>query len=291
MTAFIDRLRSPPPLMWLDATAYAARLLARGQVPWLEPGAYVAWQRQTQLLLDSDVIGVPLASLSEAWLQAHPDLRAGMAAKRKPTHPLRTLLSDVQLRLHAAGLIKDLRTMFAHRILALVIPAPGAWVAAAHAQAHGTGTNELPTVDADAAESAGVYVADFLRVFADGALDVLLLQESTTECGSALDDAAHLPIANLAAHCRWDCGLHSTTAATRVRGGMAFVIAPPPIALPNTCVPIPANFWLGDSWAGEEAAPLTGSFVFAEIPAGADPQRVLERLRLLREASDLPEKA
>jgi hypothetical protein len=227
-------------------------------------------------LLNSDVIGVSMGDLSEAWLQTHQGLRTFMAAKRKPIYPLRTLLSDGQLRLHAAGLVTDLRAMFPDRSLALVIPAPGAWLSAANTLAHGTG--EPPAVDDDAVESAAVYVADFLRAFAGCALDVLLLQESATARRVALDDPAYVPIANVAAHYRWDLGVRShLPVAKDAHSGVSFVIAPPPITFPITAVSVPAGFWSGTS-----APPMTGSFIFAEIPAGAEPERVLEGLDWLR---------
>jgi hypothetical protein len=276
VTAFIDRLRLTRPLLWLDATAYAGRLLARDQVPWLEPAEYIAWQRKTQLLLDSDVIGVSLEQLGTAWARAHPALQTAMTAKPRLTCPLRALLSDAAFRQHAAGLVQDLRRTFADRMLALLVPTPRAWVAGAYALAHGIAKSAA--VDDDDADSAAAYLADFLRSFADCAADVLLLQESPASSHITLNDPSYVPVANLAVHYRWSLGVHGAMAlADGPNPAVSFVITPPPVTFPVTGIAVPAGFWFGTC-----RPQMTGNFLFAEIPTAIEPERVLERLTVLR---------
>jgi hypothetical protein len=266
-------------LLWIEATAYAGRLLARGGVPWLEAADYIAWQRKAQSLLRSDVISLPLASLGRAYVHARPDLQSAMAAKRRVTYPLRVLLADEQFRAVAAALASDLRTAFPEQPMALVSPSPPAWITLAQALAH-EGSSD-PVVDDDDAEGASAYIADFLRVFAHCGLDVLLLREARRGSPCVLGDPSYVPIANLSAHYRWALGIRSPEGVTGDEPhGLSFAITPKPAALPfDLGLEVPFEFW-----SGEPVSQSSGSFLFAEIPENAVPEFVLERLGGLRAA-------
>lgn len=280
MTAFIERVRTENRrLLWLEATAYAGRLLARGNVPWLSAADYVAWQRKTQALLRSDVISLRLAPLGRACVRGRTDLQSSMAAKRRVAHPLRVLLADEQFRAVAAGLANDLRAAFPGQPMALLSPTPQAWVTMAYALAHESA--EDPVVDDDDAEGASAYIADFLRVFGGCGIDVLLLQEPPGNSQSALDDPSYVPLANLSLHYRWDLGVRSQhVVAGGDARGLSFAISPVAASLPiELGLEVPPAFW-----SGEPLSPSKGSFLFAEIPEDAVPESVLERLGGLRES-------
>ncbi|TXH03179.1 MAG: hypothetical protein E6R07_12815 [Nevskiaceae bacterium] len=277
MGALLDLAASSSSL-WLDYGDYAGRLLAGGQVPWSDVSAYVAWQRKAQGLLKSDVIALPLAPLSEAWLAAHPGLREAMAGKRRAVFPIKTLLADEALRTHIAELLSGLRASFARQPLALVLPSPRAWIALAYRQAHGP--QDDATSDADDVDSAAMYVADFLRSFGDCGIDALLLQETA---GAEPTDAAELewyrPVFNVCAHYRWDCGLHLPAAAHAPGAveGLGFVVAPQRLDIGQSVVALDEAFW-----TGAEPPPATAGLRFAVVPAGASPEAVLDRLAVLR---------
>lgn len=278
MTSFIERVRTGDRrLLWIEATAYAGRLLARGNVPWLDAAEYIAWQRKTQALLRSDVISLSLASLARAYVRARMELQSAMAAKRRVTYPLRVLLADEQFRSVAAGLANDLRAAFPDQPMALVSPSPRAWVTLAHTLAHESSPD--PEVEDDDAEGASAYVADFLRLFGHCGLDVLLLHEPAAGSGCELADPSYVPIANLSAHYRWDLGLRSPHGVVGDQPhGLSFAIAPAYVAVP---------FELGREvpqgvWSGEPVSQVSGSFLFAEIPEDAVPESVLEGLGGLR---------
>ena len=197
MGAFADLLKRPRPVLWLDAHEYSAKLLANGKAPWLDVAAFVAWQRKAHGLLKPDVVVLPLAPVIEAWIAAHADLRAAMAAKSRAVYPIKTLLADEPLRAHLVELARGLRAGVSGPPLALVLPSPGAWVAIAYRQAHG----EAVEVGEDEADSASVFIADFLRAFGEAGVDALRLEEVD---GLANDVATCQSVLNLAAHYRWD---------------------------------------------------------------------------------------
>lgn len=262
MPAFLDLLRSKPHVLWLECHAYCAQLLAGGEAPWLDAAAFVGWQRKAQGLLKADVVSLPMAAVIEAWLSAHPALREEMAAKSRATFALRTLLADEPLRAHLLELVQGLRAGIAGVPLALVLPAPRAWVVIAYLQAHGESTE----AGEDEADSASVYIADFLRTFGEAGVDALLLQ-------AVEDGAGCQSLLNVAAHYRWDVGVQGATA---VPAGATFAVADAPQAeLPTGITPTEA-FWQGEPFAA------TGAFCYARIPVAAQPEAVLERLATLR---------
>jgi len=150
-------------------------------------------------------------------------------------------------------------------------------VGLAYAQAN---AGEAAEVDADAVDSAAAYVADFLRGFGDVGLDGLLLEESAESVPASAEDLRlYQAVFNVAAHYRWDVGLRLPQGAAPAAGeGLGFVLASE--AAPGLVVglKVPEDFWGGAAAPGCPA----GGFRFAEIPAGANPEGVLERLAALR---------
>ncbi|MGH8446404.1 MAG: hypothetical protein ACREVL_14115, partial [Solimonas sp.] len=173
MGAF-DDLLAQRRLLWLDYADYAGALLAGGNVPWLDVSALVAWQRKAQGLLRSDVVELPLGTVCDAWLHAQAPLREAMRAKRRAVFPLRTLLADEALRRHLVELAAGLRASFAGVPLALALPSPKHWLAEAYRQVHAV----EPEFEDEDIEDAAVYVADFLRLFGESGIDLILLQET-----------------------------------------------------------------------------------------------------------------
>ncbi len=276
MGSVADLLKRAQPVVWLDSCDYSARLLAGGHAPWLDPAAFVAWQRKTQGLLKSDVAALPLAPAVDAWLDAHAELRPAMAARTRATYALKTLLADDALRAHLVDLARGLRAGLRGMPLALVVPSPRAWVELSYRQAHSASLE----VSADEADTAAVYVADFLRAFGDVGIDALLLEEAPEFAPAAASElACYQPVLNVAAHYRWDAGLHLAQAG-RFSGplpGYGFVIASPALAGTACAWSAPP-----DSFNGAGPAEPSSSFRYARIPRDAQPEAVLQRLAALR---------
>lgn len=274
-----QRLESGQNLLWLDHFEYAARLLARDDAPWLDSTACIAWLRNAQGLLGSDVLGLPLATISARWLGAHRELRDAMAARTRLSFALKALLADASLRAHLVELVRGVRASFADTPLALVCPSPRAWLVAAFQAAHGSAPATMP--DDDATDGASVYLADFLRIFADSGVDVLLLQDRDGQAPGPLQDLVLCqPIFNVAAYYRWAVGIETGQRPDpETCAALDFILAPEPCPELATGVLVPEAFWSGSLTAGQLAP---HPFRHARIPPGAEPETVLSRLAQLR---------
>lgn len=276
MGSLVSYLRAVPhkPL-WVEYTQYAGGLLANGAVPWMDTAAYVAWRRKAQGLLKSDIVSLPLTPFVEAWLKSHPALRAAMAAKIRATFPLKTLLADERLRAHLVELLQGLRAGLPGAPLVLALPSPRAWVGSSFEQAHAAAMS----ASEDEADSASVYIADFLRSFSEVGIDALLLQENpefTPQTGHDFD--CYQSVLNVAEFFRWDVGLQFSNADSYTGDlpkGCSFAIAP------KLSTERPADFLPVVAVWPETANPGL-ALQFVEIPAGAKPEAVLERLAALR---------
>lgn len=278
MPTLTERIAAGGRGLWLDYSAYAGRLLANGTVPWLDVDAASGWVRKAQSLLRSDVVVLPLGEVAASWLEANPDLVKAMGAKRRTVFPLKTLLADEALRAHLVELARVLRSSFTKLPLVLSLPSPRLWLAQAYAQAL---PGEAAEIDADAVDSAAAYMADFLRAFAECGVDGLVLEESAeSEPQTAEDQRLYQPVFNVAAHYRWDVGLRLPPGSRCAAGkdGLAFLLAPRGQDGLPVGIRVPQGFWSG------EAPPecLLGGFRYAEIPADAKPESVLDRLAALR---------
>lgn len=274
MGALTDRLDAGAATVWLDSTDYAAALLNKGVVPWLDVGEFVSLQRRALGLLKSDVVGLPLAPACAAWLDAHADLRTAMRAKSRTVFALKTLLADDALRAHLLELANGLRASTTGAIFALVLPSPRAWVATAYAQAHGDAVEPGD----EEADSAAVYLADFLRGFAAAGIDALLLEEAPGHVPPSAESVAlYQAVLNVADNYRWDAGLKVDGSIGEATARAAdYAIAAHPPASPRCGVALHAGFWNADA-----SAPAT-KFRYATIPAAAKPETVLARLAMLR---------
>jgi hypothetical protein len=280
MGALLDHLSvTGRNAVWIEYTDYAGALLAGGAVPWLDSSAFLAWQRKAQGLLKSDVIALPVAPFCAAWLASQASLREAMAAKRRAVFPLKTLLADEGLRARLAETLRGLRSSIQNLPLALVIPSPRRWIALAQEQANGSADGI--EIGMDEVESAAVFVADFLRAFGDCGIDALLLEEAPeTEPADAAEIEWYRPLLNICAHYRWDFGLRLPLAARDPGSvdGLGFVIAPRALRGVAAGIALPPEFW---SSGAVPEHPLHG-FSFAQIPADAKPEAVLDRLAALR---------
>ncbi len=262
-------------LLWLDATDYAARLLAGGHAPWLDVAASVAWQRKAQGLLRADVLPLPLAPVAAKWVEANDGLRMAMSAKKRLLAPLRTLLADEALRAHLVELVRGLRASFGGAPLVLVLPSPRLWPALAYRLAFAD-AGEIE-VTADDADAAAVYIADFLRAFGDAGVDAVALEEDAASAPRSMDDLGmYQPVLNLAQHYRWDVGLLTPRTGAFDAAALDYVIAPgPQPGARCNGLRLAPGFW-----QGEAAPPAT--FRYAGIPADLQPEAVLDRLASLR---------
>ena len=277
-TSLSSALTGVPPVVWIDYTAYAARLPGTGGAAGLDVAQWFARTKTAQSLLRSSVVTVPIEVAAAVWLSEKSTLRLAMGSRNRPVFPLKTLLGDAGLRHWAAELARGLRAGFPALPLALVIPSPRAWVRLAYQQAHAAAAEEP---DVDALESAAVYVADFVRAFADAAIDVVLLEESDSAPPSTAELIAYQPVCNVAKHYRWEIGIRfpGVGALTGLEAiALNFHIAP--MFLPVECQGLAVG---ADFWGGGAPAPVPANgFYYARVAPDAVPEQVLERVATLR---------
>ncbi len=265
MASLEQVLQSPSPALWLDATAYAERLLSQGSVPWSDTTAALAWYGKLSGLLRPDILSVPLTSLIPHVLAARPELKDAMRARSRALFPVRTLLADERLR----GLTRALctgvcRTAGGHPVV-LTLPTPGALTRCAYETAHGGSMEDV--FEPEDFEDAAAYVADFLRELADSGLAGMAL--IADEQDADLPDAATIafrPVTNVAQHYRWLTGVVLQGTSDATPPGVDFAVASGPVGALPTFV-----------WGRTDTALRAWT-----IPVDAEPEGVLARLEELR---------
>jgi hypothetical protein len=128
-----------------------------------------------------------------------------------------------------------------------------------------SGAGTAAALDADHAENAAMYVADWLRRLSDLPVHTLLLDERWVGPGGlpALDLAAYTPVANVADHYRWTVARRNAETLDVLGSGARGIV-------------VPADFWYH---ARDPAS--GGDFLLADLPADALPELVLSQLAKL----------
>ena len=281
MSGLLASLDAPPSgrpcPAWVDAAAYGrAKLLGGGDVPWDSPAELSSFFAKIGGMFRSDAILVDVADMFAQRAAADQQLRAAMAARSRPGYALRALLGDEQARATAAEAVRVLAATSGSVPLVLTVPTPGRWLVAAAQQA---GSDPGPP-DAAQAETAAIYSADFLRMFADTGVDGLLLDEGRVPAGELIHPEAYRPVLNVADYYEWPVLIQTDAAAAWPHGPVPDVAVWLGSAAPGE----PAGRWgivaEADFWAG--ADPPTGAdLVLAPVPAAADPEAVMQRVRAL----------
>jgi hypothetical protein len=263
--------------IWFDAAAYGrAKLLGGADVPWDSPAELSSFFAKIGGMFRSDAILVDVGDMFAQRAAADQQLRAAMAARSRPGYALRTLLGDERARGIAVEAVRVLAATSGSVPLVLTVPAPGRWLAAAARQA---GSDAGPP-DAGQAETAAIYSADLLRLFAGTGVDGLLLAEGRVPAGELIHPEAYRPVLNVADHYEWPVLIQTDAAAAWPHGPVPDVAVWLGSAAPGE----PAGRWgmvaEADFWAG--AGPPAGAdLVLAPVPAVADPEAVMKRVRAL----------
>jgi hypothetical protein len=281
VSRLLASLAAPPSgrerAIWFDAAGYGqAKLLAGAAVPWDSPAELTSFVAKLQGMFRSDAI---LADVGEVFTQraaGDAQLRAAMAARTRPGYALRTLLADDQARAVAAEAVRALAATAGGVPLVLVVPTPGRWLAAAAAQA---GSDPGPA-DPGRAETAAMYVADMLRTFGSLGADGLVLDEGAATGSDLIHPEASRSVLNVADNYGWPVLIRADAAAAWPHGSIPGVAAwlgsaPADVASGRWGVVAGAGFWDGDD------PPSEAGLVVAPVPAQADPEAVMKRVRAL----------
>jgi hypothetical protein len=125
-----------------------------------------------------------------------------------------------------------------------------------------------------------MYVADLLRIFAGAGVDGLLLDEGPVPAGDLVHPEAYRSVFNVADHYGWPVLVRTDAAPTWPHGKVAGVAAWLGSATPDVPAGRRGLVAGADFWAGVQ--PAAADLVLAVVPAGADPEAVMQRVRALR---------
>jgi hypothetical protein len=263
--------------VWFDSLAYCREKLLSGEsLPWRSPGDLAAFFGKAQGMFSSDALLVDLGDLYAQLVADDDGLRTAMAARARPGYALRVLLGDGPARDIAQEAVAAVAATAGVVPVVLSLPSPARWLTITAEQAR----QELTAPDADRAETAAMYVADFLRTFAASGVDGLLLDEGPTPADDLVDPEAYRSVLNVAAHYEWPVLVRSDIASAWPHGAVAGVAA----WLGTVAVGQPIARWgvvAGrDFWTGEDQT-RQGDLVLAVVPVDADPEAVMQRVRAL----------
>lgn len=267
--------------LWLDHWQYTGPLLLRGQpIPWFQPTDFDGFFRKAHGLLDAEVVVFPISDLFQAHVESATELRGEMGSKKRTAFPARALLRDETLRSRVRQCV-DLTTQAApNKPLVLSVPSPQGLLASAYHSAHGHSPEE---VNADLADTAAMYLSDFLSSLSDCAVTAVMVEEtSQTEPELTSFVPAYSPIRNGCSHLRWQFGLR-LAGGLRIPEGFDFAVSANPSGAHSDG---PIGTWLPkESWLeeGDFEQAQTG-FFYGQIPADANPEFVLDRRKSLRAA-------
>jgi len=276
MTGLLASLQAPPSgrrrAVWFDNLAYSRdKLLAGRPVPWDSPGELVAFFAKAQGMFSSDALLVDLADLY-GQLAQDGKLREAMLARSRPGYPLRVLLSDETARARAEQALTALAASTVVPVL-LTLPAPARWLATA---AELAGRAAGPP-DSDQADTAAMYVADLLRIFAATGIDALLLDEGATPVDDLVDPHSYASVLRVAEHYEWPVFIRADAAPAWPRGTVPGVAG----WIGSAAPPSPAPTW--GTVAGEDGwTSAEGDLLLAVVTAKSDPETVMRAVRALR---------
>ncbi|NDK88285.1 hypothetical protein GYA93_01600 [Gordonia desulfuricans] len=260
-------LTSAPPSgrtrpLLIDDTAYATAVIRQGApIPWTDLAALVGHFGQTRSLLDPDAVWLDVRRWQQAQLERTPDLVTEMGRRSRTGYALRTLLGDDDL---VAGLVTAVTTIgtSSRRPVVLHVPSPASWLS----WAHGVAGTDLDEVDEDAADSASMYIAEWLGRLGAVPVSLVLLDAVGSPADTRESLSEYGSVTNVAKHVGWSVALRH---ADMVEAADDVVIAT-----------VPETFWTSSGDPDPEI--LGADILLATIPAAASPEHVLDRLATLR---------
>ncbi|WP_218014526.1 hypothetical protein, partial [Mycolicibacterium palauense] len=187
-----------------------------------------------------------------------PEVLAAMGARSRTGYALKTLLAEPDLLAATLDTLATLATT-SRRQLVLSVPSPALWLRWSHEIA-GTA---LDSVDADRADSASMYVAEWLGHL--GGVPVALVLADAR--GQGVDGEperleTYSALTNVVSHFDWSVAIRHDSEIRSTPGGPALGV-------------------LGDDfWTGDAEVPDADVLVTA-IPGSAPPEHVLDQLAKL----------
>lgn len=257
-TLTVDTPSGRSRALLIDDADYSTAVIRQGApIPWTDTALATAHFAQVRALLDPDALWVDISRLLSAHTDSRPDLVTAMGARSRVGYPLRTLLTDGDV-LEASREMLETLAKTSRRQLILHMPSPASWLATAHRVA-GTALDE---VDADRADSASMYIAEWLGQLGSLPVALILLDGRDTTLTETLAD--YTAVTNVASHFGWMPAIWTSAGIDTAHGHPSIGV-------------IGSEFWSDDV---DAVVPDTDVLV-TSIPATASPERVLDQLARL----------
>lgn len=249
--------RSRPLL--IDSDRYATEVVLQGApTPWTDIAALTNLVTKVTSLLGPDAVCIDAAAFYAAYATASPELTSAMGARSRTGFPMRTLLGDDHALEAFAATTRTIADSSRRRVV-LRAPSPARWLCRAHAVVG----NPLDGVDEDQADSASMYLAEWLGKLGSVPVALVLLDTRPTEADPFVEAEERLTsysaISNVTGHFEWTLG---------IRDGAAVEVGP---GEPSVEI-LPETFWTNGARVPDADVILT------TIPPSATPEHVLDRL-------------
>lgn len=265
-TTLLSLIANPPSgrsrAVLFDHHDYAQQIILQGrEVPWESPMAYSNFFGQAQALLTADAALLDLGRFYAEVLAKDPVLTEAMGARSRTGYALRTLLGDEGVAERAVEIATTFTRTQSAPVL-LKIPSPMQWLARAHQHAGRDGVADL---DADDAEKAAMYVADWIRSFAGVELAGVLLDDRQALGVQVrqVEASSYAPVSNVTDYYRWPLALQRADGVQVLGEDLRGALLGP------------------DFWTGEETSIPQAAFLTTQIPRSAQPEAVVSRVALL----------
>lgn len=261
LASIIDTPRSGRPrAVILDHLDYSqAVILQNRQIPWDDPMAYANFVGQGQSLLKPDIAILHLDRFYAREVESKERLRFDMSAKKRTGYALRTLLADGEV-LDRAWALANTLTQTQSEPVVLQVPSPWRWLLTTHGL---SGKADLEGLDADDAENASMFVADWIRNFSELPLAGVLLDDRTAEGEDhpvIVELDVYSPIINVTENYGWTLGMRREDTVD------LWNVEPEGRVLE-------AGYWIG-----ETSPPPAAELIFSELPPTAVPEEVMSRV-------------
>ncbi|ANE81715.1 hypothetical protein A7U43_22685 [Mycobacterium adipatum] len=242
----------------IDDAEYSTTVIRQGSpIPWTDTTMATTHFDQVRALLNPDALWVDMGRLFLAHTDSRPDLVTAMGARTRVGYPLRTLLTDSDV-LAASREMMETVAKTARRQLLLHVPSPASWLATAHEIAG----NPLSEVDADRADSASMYIAEWLGQLGSLPVALVLLDARNASLAETLAD--YTAVTNVSSHFGWTPAMWQDERIDTAQDHASIGL-------------IGAGFWTGDT----DAPVPDADVLVTTIPASASPERVLDQLAKL----------
>lgn len=274
---FVSRTSENRRPLWIDAWDYGRQLIGKGgHPPWGDIGAFVAYHRQLQSLVDSDFVVVEVSCFYRAWLDNNPALLTSMRAKSRTGFALRTLLADEASRHHLREIVDALTESYPDRPVLLSMPSPRNWLQTTNRLAK---PDDATAVSWEQAESAAMYMADYLRNFASCDLSGLFLKDGDGGPQTPEQLQTYQPVVNVSEHYRWQLVLDACAENLDVSAHpvIKFILGQHTEA--GDCPTLSLDCWPPDSKDGVKA---DRGLWYLSVPKDMQPEKTLDLLAAIR---------